>query len=78
MRPEVPLFIMNSAKFLALQPHIMIDIRIYDGMHKKNSTLFRPEPWKLSLSLLMLWIFADNSDASFSLDDFALLANRFN
>ena len=32
----------------------------------------------LSLPLLMLGILADDPDASFSLDDFAFLANRFN
>ena len=31
----------------------------------------------LALSLFVFWILADYSDASFSLDDFALLANGF-
>jgi hypothetical protein len=33
---------------------------------------------KLALSLLVLWILTDYSDASFSLNDFAFFANWFN
>lgn len=41
--------------------------------HKVTDTNFR----KLTLSLFVFRIFTDNSDTSFSLDDFALFANRF-
>ena len=34
--------------------------------------------WKLTLSLFVLRVFTDDSDASLSFDNFALLANRFN
>lgn len=33
--------------------------------------------WLLALSLLVFWVFTDYSDASLSLNDFALFANRF-
>ena len=59
----MPLFIMNSDdKYLAAAAH--------------NESAKRQE--QLALSLLVLWILTDNSDASFSLDNFALFANRFN
>ena len=51
----------------------------FAAARKKDQHLSDPELFDGStLSLFVLWILTDNSDASFSLDNFALFANRFN
>ena len=51
----------------------------FAAARKKDQHLSDPELFDGStLSLFVLWILTDNSDASFSFDDFAFLANRFN
>ena len=51
----------------------------FAAARKKDQHLSDPELFDGStLSLFVLRILTDNSDASFSLDDFAFLANRLN
>ena len=62
------LFIMNNVTTypgVSLQPHIIVAAYAVLGN-------------ELALSLFVFWIFTDNTNASFSLDNFAFFANRFN
>ena len=64
----LPLFIMNSTIFFcATAAHNDFLCRICYDIRKE-----------LTLTLFMLWVFTDNSDATFSFNDFAFFANRFN
>ena len=56
-----------ATTYVVLQPHIMIFCRICYDMQKE-----------LALTLFVFWIFTNNHDASFSFNDFAFFANRFN
>jgi hypothetical protein len=56
--------VLTTVPGVSLQPHI------------KN--LSQTVQAKSALSLFVLRILTDDPDASFSLDDFAFLANRFN
>ena len=58
---------MNSV-YATLQPHIIVLWKLPRSEKDRG----------LTLSLLMLRILTDNPDASFSLDNLALLTNRFN
>ena len=50
----------------------------FAAARKKDQHLSDPELFDGStLSLFVLWILTDNSDTSFSLDDFALVTDRF-
>ena len=66
--PDCSLFIVNSSnKFVVLQPHTLILCRSVYDIRKG-----------LTLALFVLRILTDDHDASFSFDDFAFFANRFN
>ena len=50
----------------------------FAAARKKDQHLSDPELFDGStLSLFVLWILTDNSDASFSFDDFTFVTNRF-
>jgi hypothetical protein len=66
--PVMLLFIMNSAnECCATAAH-----------NEFVSHMLRQSKKELALTLFVLWIFTNNHDASFSLNDFAFFANRFN
>ena len=51
----------------------------FAAARKKDQHSSDPELFDGStLSLFVLWILTDNSDTSFSLDDFTFVTNRFN
>ena len=67
----------------SLQPHVYLEF--LSEIQHTNITVVVLQPRlpalrlaKLALSLLVLWILTDYSDASFSLNDFAFFANWFN
>jgi hypothetical protein len=49
---------------------------IFDAQHHEKLAGFRKNILRLSLCLLVLWIFTNNHYFSISLDDFALFADR--
>ena len=60
--------------------HSAYNIVVHYAPQRTESKLYRIGPYsphELTLSLFVSGIFTDYSDASFSLDDFALFADRF-
>ena len=66
--PDCFLFIMNS-----------VDLSHATAAHNEFFVAYVYDTWKgLALTLFMLWVFTNNHNVSFSFNDFAFFANRFN
>ena len=61
----------NTSRCVLLQPHLNLKFFNFFQTKTTNMTV-------LALSLFVFWILADYSDTTFSFDDLAFLADRFN
>ena len=76
----------NITEQLSVAVIMITVITTLPGVHCSRTELVCNSLWycydqnsrQLTLSLFVFWIFTDNSDASFSFNDFAFFANRFN